>query len=114
MGSFEASNGRCGAFADVLCMNLGDTRSNCHEPGIGAGASDLAWQVMGGIGQAFQWGELVGSWRHVDDDMKPRSKVEIFTLSGFMLLAIFRRQAGHRVATAAMPVRPARGRRAAP
>lgn len=57
---------------------------------IGSGDSDLTWQAMGGIGYAFQWGELVGAWRYVDYDMKAGNNVQSLTFSGPMVSVVFR------------------------
>jgi hypothetical protein len=35
---------------------------------IGAGDSDLTYQLMTGIGYAFPWGEVVGQWRYLRYD----------------------------------------------
>jgi hypothetical protein len=33
---------------------------------VGTGASQLTWQAYGGVGYAFNWGEVVGVWRYLD------------------------------------------------
>lgn len=35
---------------------------------VGAGQSDLTYQLMAGIGYALQWGEMVAQWRYLDYD----------------------------------------------
>jgi hypothetical protein len=35
---------------------------------IGAGESDLTYQLMAGIGYSFKWGELVAQWRYLKYD----------------------------------------------
>jgi hypothetical protein len=37
---------------------------------VGAGGSDLSYQLFGGVGYRFSWGSIVGGWRylHVDTD----------------------------------------------
>jgi len=37
---------------------------------IGAGGSDLSWQLFAGVGYRFSWGSIVGGWRylHIDYD----------------------------------------------
>lgn len=56
---------------------------------VGTGESDLTWQAMGGIGYAFGWGDVVGSWRHLDYKMKSGSNVEKLNFSGPALAAVF-------------------------
>jgi hypothetical protein len=33
---------------------------------VGTGQSDLTWQAAAGMGYAFEWGELVATYRHLD------------------------------------------------
>jgi hypothetical protein len=35
---------------------------------IGAGGSDLSYQLFGGIGYRFGWGSIIGGWRHLHVD----------------------------------------------
>jgi hypothetical protein len=35
---------------------------------VGAGGSDLSWQLFGGVGYRFSWGSIVGGWRHLHID----------------------------------------------
>ena len=48
---------------------------------VGAGQSDFTWQAYGGIGYAFSWGEVVGSWRHLDYNFG-NSRMRDLTFSG--------------------------------
>jgi hypothetical protein len=57
---------------------------------IGAGDSDLTWQVMGGIGYSFKWGDVVAAWRYLDYDMKSSDKVQSLNFSGPAISAVFR------------------------
>ena len=57
---------------------------------IGAGGSDLTWQVMGGIGYSFKWGEVVAAWRYLDYEMKSGDKVQGLDFSGPAISAVFR------------------------
>ena len=41
---------------------------------VGRGESKLTWQIMGGVGYAFNWGDVVATWRYLDyrnDSDKP-------------------------------------------
>jgi hypothetical protein len=35
---------------------------------VGAGGSELSWQLYGGIGYRFGWGSVLGGWRHLHID----------------------------------------------
>lgn len=52
---------------------------------VGTGESELTWQVFGGVGYRFDWGSVLGGWRHVAYDFKSGSKVESLDLDGPML-----------------------------
>jgi hypothetical protein len=49
---------------------------------VGTGQSDFTWQAFGGIGYAFSWGEIVGSWRHLDYNFATTSRIRDLTFSG--------------------------------
>jgi hypothetical protein len=49
---------------------------------VGTGQSDFTWQALGGIGYAFSWGEVVGSWRHLDYNFANGSGMRDMTFSG--------------------------------
>ena len=57
---------------------------------IGAGDSKLTWQVMGGVGYSFKWGDVVGAWRYLDYDMKSSAKVQSLNFNGPAISAVFR------------------------
>jgi len=56
---------------------------------IGTGESDLTFQVAGGIGYAFKWGDVVAAWRYLDYDMKSGGKIESMTFNGPAIAAVF-------------------------
>lgn len=56
---------------------------------IGTGDSDLTWQVFGGVGYAFSWGELVGVWRYIDYKFKSGNSVESLSTNGPAIGAVF-------------------------
>jgi hypothetical protein len=56
---------------------------------VGTGDSDLTWQIFGGLGYAFKWGELLGGWRYLDYKFKSDSSIDSLSLSGPMLGAAF-------------------------
>jgi hypothetical protein len=57
---------------------------------IGAGESDLTWQVMGGVGHGFGWGDVLGSWRVLDCRMKSGTPIEDVDFNAPMISAVFR------------------------
>ena len=56
---------------------------------IGTGNSELTWQLMGGLGYAFQWGDVIGGYRYLDYKFKSDSKIDSMNLSGPVLGAAF-------------------------
>ena len=57
---------------------------------IGAGESDLTWQVMGGVGHAFKWGEAVLAWRYMEYRMGSGSAMDTLKLDGPVIGATLR------------------------
>jgi hypothetical protein len=57
---------------------------------VGAGDSDLTWQIAGGVSYAFGWGELSAMYRYLDYDMKSGRPIKDLNFSGFMVGATFR------------------------
>jgi hypothetical protein len=57
---------------------------------IGAGESDLTWQVAGGLGYSFSWGDVLGAWRYMKYDMKSDQAVKDLSLNGPMIGVSFR------------------------
>jgi hypothetical protein len=55
----------------------------------GTGESNYTFQVMGGIGYSFKWGDIVGAWRYLDYDMKSGKKIESMTFNGPAIAAVF-------------------------
>jgi hypothetical protein len=57
---------------------------------VGTGDSDLTTQVLVGIGYSFGWGEVVGTWRVLDYNLKSSSGLQDLTFSGPVVSAVFR------------------------
>jgi len=57
---------------------------------IGTGDSDVTWQVMGGVGYSFKWGDLVAVWRYLDYDLPSDKLVGSLDLGGPAVGAVFR------------------------
>ena len=56
---------------------------------IGTGDSQKTVQANTGLGYAFSWGDVVGSWRYIDYDMKSDATVQNLRFSGPMVAAVF-------------------------
>lgn len=55
---------------------------------VGLGESDLTYQLMTGVGYAFQWGELVAQWRYLDYDLD--GSIQSLTVNGPAVAVNFR------------------------
>ena len=73
-----------------LALGSGGTWFAPYYADIGTGDSDLTWQVMGGIGYSFKWGDVVAAWRYLDYDMKSGDKVQSLNFNGPAISAVFR------------------------
>lgn len=56
---------------------------------IGTGESSFTWQAMTGIGYSFGWGDVVGSWRYLDYQMKSGNFVDSINFNGPAVSAVF-------------------------
>ena len=56
---------------------------------IGTGQSDLTWQLAGGIGYRFSWGDAFGMWRYMDYNFKSGKSVADASMNGPMLGVAF-------------------------
>jgi hypothetical protein len=56
---------------------------------VGTGESKFTWQAMTGIGYSFGWGDVVGSWRYLDYQMKSGSVMESLNFNGPAVSAVF-------------------------
>ena len=57
---------------------------------IGTGNSQLTYQLQGGVGYAFTWGDVTGSWRYLNYNMKSGGPIESLNLNGPQIAATFR------------------------
>ena len=57
---------------------------------VGTGNSDLTWQVFGGIGYSFHWGDVIAGWRYLDYKFKSGARVEDLNFNGPLIGAAFR------------------------
>ena len=49
---------------------------------VGAGESNLTWQIQAGVGYQFDWGAVIATWRYLDYDFKDSSKIQSLSLNG--------------------------------
>ncbi len=52
---------------------------------IGTGQSQLTYQLAGGIGYSFKWGDVLAMWRYLDYNFKSDAKIEDLNFNGPML-----------------------------
>lgn len=57
---------------------------------IGTGQSDLTYQIVGGIGYRYKWGEVVAAWRYLDYNLKSGKPIETMNFNGPMIGATWR------------------------
>lgn len=57
---------------------------------VGTGSSNVTWQAAGGVGYAFNWGEVMLLYRHLQYDQGGDKLLEGVALSGGMLGVNFR------------------------
>ena len=57
---------------------------------VGTGDSDVTWQVAGGLGYRFNWGDLIGVWRHMEYDLPSDAAMASMDFNGPAVGAIFR------------------------
>jgi hypothetical protein len=57
---------------------------------VGTGESDLTWQVAGGVGYRFDWGDVNLVYRHMERDFGSSSALDDVSFSGPQLTATFR------------------------
>jgi hypothetical protein len=57
---------------------------------VGTGDSELTWQILGGIGYAFNWGDVTATWRYLDYRSGATTGVEDENMSGPQIAYAFR------------------------
>ncbi|NEX95119.1 hypothetical protein [Caulobacter sp. 17J65-9] len=57
---------------------------------VGAGDSELTWQVIGGIAYAYDWGDLRFAWRYIDYNQSADHLVNDMSLNGPAFGATFK------------------------
>jgi hypothetical protein len=56
---------------------------------VGTGDTDLTWLVSGGIGYAFNWGDVILEYRHLEYDQGDDELIQDLAFSGGMLGVAF-------------------------
>jgi hypothetical protein len=57
---------------------------------VGAGQSQLTWQVNAGLGYQFDWGSVIATWRYLDYNFKSGSRIESMNFNGPTVGVAFR------------------------
>lgn len=68
----------------------GDLQGNWYLPyyvDVGTGQSDLTWQAYGGVGYAYNWGDLVFAYRHLEWEFDAGEPIRDINFSGPILQA---------------------------
>ena len=56
-----------------------------YEADIGAGDTDLSWQLFAGVGYRYDWGDIKLGYRHLQFDMDDDAIMKDLTISGALL-----------------------------
>ena len=56
---------------------------------IGAGQSQLTWQVNGGVGYKFDWGSVFATYRYLDYQFKSGQALQSMTMNGALIGVAF-------------------------
>jgi hypothetical protein len=56
---------------------------------MGTGDSQFTFELMGGVGYGFRWGEIVGVWRYLDYDFESGDAVQSMTFDGPAIGVVF-------------------------
>ncbi len=49
---------------------------------VGTGQTDLTWQVLGGVGYTFTWGEVLAVWRYMDYRFRSEARLDNLHFNG--------------------------------
>jgi len=66
-------------------LNLRDPWFMPYYADIGTGDTDLTWQVMAGVGYAFDWGDVMLNYRYLEYDQGNDKLLQNLAFSGAML-----------------------------
>ena len=71
-------------------FDINDKWSSLYYADVGAGDSDLTWNVYLGLARQYGWGELLLAYRHLEYDQGDDSLLQGFSFSGPAIGARFR------------------------
>ncbi|MEO8740196.1 MAG: hypothetical protein ABI537_10915 [Casimicrobiaceae bacterium] len=57
---------------------------------VGTGDSKVTWQIQGGVGYAFNWGDVVATWRYLDFDGKSGKPLQNLNTNGPQVAFVWR------------------------
>ena len=57
---------------------------------VGTGDSKLTWQFQGGVGYAFNWGDVVATWRYLDFNNKSGKPIQDLNTNGPQVSFVWR------------------------
>jgi len=57
---------------------------------VGAGQSQLTWQISGGVGYSYSWGSAFATWRYLDYKFPSGKALDNISMSGPMLAVALR------------------------
>ena len=49
---------------------------------VGTGQTDLTWQILGGVGYTYKWGEVLAVWRYMDYRFKSGAPIDTLNFNG--------------------------------
>ena len=93
LGSGEVRGSNWDAIVGVkgrLALGADGTWFMPYYVDVGTGESDLTWQIMGGIGYSYKWGDIVATWRYLDWNNKPDKSLQGLNLNGPLIAVTFR------------------------
>ena len=70
-------------------LTVGDKWFLPYHADIGTGDSDLTWQLFGGIGYRFGWGDIMLGYRHLAFEQGDENIIEDLEMSGPVMGAAF-------------------------
>lgn len=56
---------------------------------LGSGESKLTLQILGGMGYAFNWGDVTTVWRYLDYNYKSSTPTQNVSMSGPQIALVF-------------------------
>jgi hypothetical protein len=92
-GSFEVKAKNWDAIVGLKARYAFGDRLQWYVPlyaDVGGGDSSLTYQLAGGIGYSYGWGDVVGLWRYIRYDFKSDAVIDDLSFNGPMIGVTFR------------------------